>query len=126
MNKWKILSQKLLFSAKPWFEVTKQVVELPNGLTINNYYQINQPNYVEIAPINDRGKILMCRRYKHGIRKETIGFPGGYIEPDETPLNAAKRELHEECSLKSSNWKCLGSDIVFFSKKFKGNQIFFE
>ena len=37
---------------------------------------------------------------------------GGMLEPDETPLDAAKRELLEEMGYESSNWVNLGSHIL--------------
>ena len=39
-----------------------------------------------------QGKWLFCRHKK----RSTIETPGGHIEPGETPLQAAKRELWEE------------------------------
>jgi len=112
MDKWKILKDEMLHSALPWLELTKHSIELPNGTIVNDYFQIKQPSYVEIAAIDKNDNVLMCRRYKHGVRDETFGFPGGYIEPNETALYSANRELHEECSLKSSNWTELGAFVI--------------
>lgn len=67
---------------------------------------------MEIATINNKEKILICHRYKQGVQDENLSFPGAYPETNETPLKAAKRDLHEEYSLKSSTWKCLGSFII--------------
>lgn len=38
---------------------------------------------------------IMCIRYKN-INKDFFDIPGGKIEDGETPLDAAKRECHEE------------------------------
>ena len=38
---------------------------------------------------------IMCIRYKD-INKDFFDIPGGKIEDGETPLDAAKRECHEE------------------------------
>ncbi len=39
---------------------------------------------------------LLCRRPRHKRHGRRWEFPGGKIEPDETLLAAARRELHEE------------------------------
>ena len=52
-----------------------------------------------VVVFNTQKKVLMCRR----IVPQTDGwqFPQGGIEQGETPLQAAKRELFEETSIKS-------------------------
>ncbi len=41
-----------------------------------------------------------------------LALPAGYLEPDEKPLNAAKRELMEETGYEADDWHSLGSYIV--------------
>lgn len=57
------------------------------------------PNSVIAAVIQRQGRYLVCQRpahKKHGLFWE---FPGGKIEPGETMLEAAVRELQEELAL---------------------------
>ena len=65
---WNVLRDQKIFSAKPWFEVTKQTIKLPDGRLIDDYYQINQPSYCEIAVKDKNGLILIHETYKHGVR----------------------------------------------------------
>lgn len=55
-----------------------------------------------VIPILDDGKIVMIRQYRVSVNQELIEFPGGKIEPGETPLEAAKRELEEETGFVAS------------------------
>lgn len=64
--------------------------------------KFNNPLPVALAllPICDRGEtgILMIRR-GDGLGKGMLALPGGYLRPNETVEDAAKRELREECGL---------------------------
>jgi ADP-ribose pyrophosphatase len=43
-----------------------------------------------------------------GAGGQTTELPAGCLEPGETPLEAAMRELREECSLAAARWRELG------------------
>ena len=54
---------------------------------------------VTAAIIRHNGKILICRRAE-GSCAHLWEFPGGKIEPGETPQEALKREIQEELDTK--------------------------
>src|SRR5208337_458342 len=96
IQKWETLSSEVIFEAKQWFRVVKDTVKLPNGRIVDDYYRIEAPEYVLICARSQDGKILIERQYKHGLGKITTTFPAGFVDKDEMPLDAAKRELLEE------------------------------
>jgi ADP-ribose pyrophosphatase len=51
---------------------------------------------VGILPIVNKKEILLIKQYRHAVKKHLIEIPAGKIEVDESPLEAAKRELEEE------------------------------
>lgn len=51
---------------------------------------------VIIVPLLNAQTILLTREYAAGVERYEIGFPKGICEPDETPIQAANRELMEE------------------------------
>lgn len=56
--------------------------------------------FASIALVDDRGWILLQERDEHPeLDPECWGFPGGHIEPGESPEEAAYRELLEETGL---------------------------
>ncbi len=51
---------------------------------------------VMIVPFLDERTFLIIREYAAGTHSYQLGFPKGLIDPGETPLEAANRELMEE------------------------------
>ena len=59
---------------------------------------INEPGYrlnVGIVIINDKGKLLLCKRKNI----DSWQFPQGGINEGESPINASKQELFEEVGI---------------------------
>lgn len=48
---------------------------------------------------NKEGHILVARRGPHQSHPQKLEFPGGKIDPNELPLPALVRELHEELGI---------------------------
>ena len=56
---------------------------------------------VVAALIVQNDKILICQRTKHQPMPLKWEFPGGKVEPDESPENALFRELEEELGIRA-------------------------
>jgi 8-oxo-dGTP diphosphatase len=54
---------------------------------------------VSVAVINKDGRILIAKREKAGPLQNLWEFPGGKIEPGETPEECVRREVFEELGL---------------------------
>ncbi len=70
------------------------------------------PDFVNIAVITIEGEYLVFRQTKYSITGTTLAPVGGYIEPGEEPLAAAKRELLEETGFVAEQWENLGEFAV--------------
>ena len=66
------------------------------------------PDWVNIIPVTDDGRVVLIRQYRHGISAPTWEIPGGVIDPGEEPRHAAVRELLEETGYAVENVKLLG------------------
>lgn len=51
---------------------------------------------VIVVPMLDAGTVLLVREYAAGLHRYELGLVKGRIDPGETPLQAANRELQEE------------------------------
>ena len=62
---------------------------------------------VAIGIVEEAGRYLVTRRPAHVDLPGFWEFPGGKIEPGETPQAAAVRELHEELGITVEAVRCL-------------------
>ncbi|KLU66232.1 ADP-ribose pyrophosphatase [Desulfosporosinus acididurans] len=75
-------------------------VLLPNGS--ETYREVvRHPGAVAVIALQDQ-EILMVRQYRYPIARETLEIPAGKIDPQESPLNCAIRELREETGYKGT------------------------
>lgn len=95
-----------------WFSVAK-AEKLPLSLvTIQDIAILKKRKTQEnigcaVIVKNAEGKVLLGKR-KNAYRSGLYGFPGGRIEPQEKAIEAARRELLEETSLKAKNLDYVG------------------
>lgn len=94
MKKWKLKSSKPVFESK-WLTIKSNDYELPNGDSAKEYYHIDRPDYVLVIAHKDNN-ILVERQYRRGVDDFVYELPAGWVDKNETPEQAAIRELKEE------------------------------
>ena len=92
---WKLLSSKAAFDSA-WIRVRQDKVRLPNGLELDDYYVVEQFDFVKVFAITESGLVVFVRQYKHGLGRVILELPAGFVETGEDPAAAAARELREE------------------------------
>jgi ADP-ribose pyrophosphatase len=120
MESWKTLKKEPVLDLSPFLKVEKHTVALPDGQVIENWPWIISPDFVNIAVITTEGKYLLFRQTKYSVKGTVLAPVGGYIEPGEEPLAAAKRELLEETGYEAQHWENLGD---FSVDGYRGNGI---
>jgi ADP-ribose pyrophosphatase len=89
-------------------KVRSDTVRLPDGGTAVREY-IEHPGAVAILALTDSGELVMERQYRYPLARHMIEVPAGKIDPGETPLATAKRELQEETGYTARSWRRLGT-----------------
>jgi ADP-ribose pyrophosphatase len=105
----KLISSKELLRT-PIFWVTQDHALDPGGFEIHRAVVQHVGSAVMMA-VDARNRILLVRQYRLPVRDYVWELPAGRMDPGETALQAAKRELIEETGYRARSWKKLGRMI---------------
>jgi ADP-ribose diphosphatase len=92
-----ILSRKLVHRSR-LFTIESMEIAFSNGEQ-RQYERLKRSNdhgAVLIIPLLNDETVLLIREYSAGVDRYELGLPKGKIDPNETLLEAANRELKEE------------------------------
>lgn len=103
---WKTLSSRIVYRS-PWLTLHEDEVIKPNGEP-GTYVYTESPPFVMVMAYDDPA-FIMIRQYRYPLHQAVIEFPGGSIDGDEDPLDAAKREFKEETGFTAALWTKLGA-----------------
>ena len=82
-------------------------VELPSGReTIREI--VEHGEVVAMVPIDSENNVLLVRQYRKAAEKVLLEIPAGLVEPGESPIECARRELEEETGFAAESWDLLG------------------
>jgi len=108
MEKWKTLSRRVILHYSQFLIVEEHAVELPDGRIIHDWPWVITPDFVNVVAVTKDGLFLCFRQTKYGIEGTSLAPVGGFLEPGESPLAAAQRELLEETGYEATEWTDLG------------------
>lgn len=101
------LDGELVFAGK-LLKVQRDRVRLPNGREAMREYVCHPGACVVIAELRP-GVLIFERQYRHPLGKVFIELPAGKIDPTDSLLGCAQRELLEETGYRAKRWQHLGT-----------------
>ena len=88
---WKVRRDRFVYGAA---EITREYIDHPGA--------------VAVLALDDEGRVLLIKQYRHPIQARDWELPAGLLDlAGESPLLGAKRELAEEADLQASDWRLL-------------------
>jgi ADP-ribose pyrophosphatase len=109
---WETLSRKTILRHNKFLTVESHTVKIPDGQIIPDWAWLIIPSAAIVLAVTPDNKFLCFRQTKYAIEGTTLAPVGGMLEPGETPVDAARRELLEETGFEAADWVNLGSHIL--------------
>ena len=101
----KVVKSKVIYSG-PVFGVRRDRVIEPGGVeSVRDV--VTHSGSVVLLPIFPDGRLLLVRQYRHAVGDFLWELVAGRIEPGESPLEAARRELLEETGYTARHFRKL-------------------
>ena len=92
-----------------WLRIDIDEVELPDGRTYDYTLIRSGRHGSAILAFNEQGQVLMEREFRYPVGQVIWQLPGGLLDPGESPLESAQRELAEETGHVADDWRHLGT-----------------
>jgi 8-oxo-dGTP pyrophosphatase MutT (NUDIX family) len=100
---WTILRVARVWE-NPWFALDKHDVIHPGGA--KGEYTVVRPRRLAVGalPIEPDGSVHLVGQWRFPLKRYSWEMPEGGAEPNEAPLDCAKRELEEEAGLRAASF----------------------
>ena len=112
---WKVLNSEVVFN-NDWYRLRKDMVQLPSGVVINDYFISELKNVVMVFAITPERQVIFVRQYRHGVKRMLLELPAGVCGDEDVPEKVASKELFEETGYKAPELLFLGRVIGYPTK----------
>lgn len=92
---WKEISRETVFQ-KYGRKLDKVIFKLPNGIESDFYLTGDKTKLVCVLALTKKKEVILATQFRPGPQIVVSELPGGGVNKNESPLEAAKRELLEE------------------------------
>lgn len=97
-----VTQRSIEYKGKIW-AIVKETFNLGDHELTRDYLQ--HMGAVAVLAINDDDEVLTIHQYRHPVGANLVEIPAGLLDfPEESPFEAAKRELLEETGYSAAEW----------------------
>lgn len=104
---WPVEARETVFTC-PWLSVHRETVRRPDGERSDYYLGDAGGDAIAVVAEHD-GRLVLVSEYRPKLHQRILGCPAGGIEDDESPVDAARRELREETGYEAGTLRVLQS-----------------
>ena len=102
---WPVRASRDIWRGEAPFAVRQDALEVPGSEETFDRLVVEHPGAVVVLAVDDSGRALVLEQYRHPLGLRLVELPAGLLDqPDEDPLEAARRELLEEGALEADRW----------------------
>jgi 8-oxo-dGTP pyrophosphatase MutT (NUDIX family) len=106
-GEWTRLNRKLVYDTK-FLKVYEDRIKLPTGSIIDDYTVVEKPSIVMVVATTRDKHVVILHEYKYAANKVLLTLPAGHKKIEESPIEAAGRELREETGYTTKEFEELG------------------
>ena len=116
------LSSQALFKGN-FLHAFRDDVVLPDGSLAQREYLVHPGAVMVIPLLTDSGgnlRLVLERQFRYPVNRVMVEFPAGKLDPGESVLACAIRELHEETGYRAREWARAGvmHPVISYSTEF--------
>jgi len=104
----RVISSKELLKTQ-LFTIVEEVAHDPSGFEIKRSI-VRHPGSAVMMAVGENERVLLVQQFRLPAEASLWELPAGRLDPGESPLGAAKRELREETGYEARKW----SELVSF------------
>jgi ADP-ribose pyrophosphatase len=104
---WEIIESREIYR-DPWTRLRRDEVIRPDGKP-GSYSVVDLKPGVSVLAIDEDDNAYLTEEFHYGVGRVTIETVSGGIEPGESALATAQRELKEELGIEAAQWSDLGT-----------------
>ena len=108
-NPWKTLRQDVKYKNE-WMQVREDQVIRPDGLE-GIYGVVETRIATGVVAFDEAFNVYLVGQYRYPTQVYSWEIIQGGSDPNEDPMEAAKRELQEEAGLVAQSWEPLGHEV---------------
>ena len=91
------------------FSVRTDTARSPRTGKEHDFYVIESVDWVNVISLTPDNQVVMVRQYRHGTRQISLEVPGGLVNPRDTPMDTARKELLEETGYQAEEITLIGT-----------------